>query len=230
MNSITASPLFGIMLSAVCFETGVYLNKKTGSPLTNPLLVGIALSIIVLKLFGIPLENYNNGGDIISMMLAPVTAVLAVSIYNQLDVLKKNLLPVLSGALAGSIVSVASAYALCRLFGLDDTLTSSLLPKSVTTPIAMEISSQLGGNTSITVAAVIYTGILGAMLSPILIKIFKIKNPIARGVAIGTSSHAMGTSAAIEIGETEGAMSGLSIGVAGIITVIISMIIPHIIK
>lgn len=225
MTDIIASPLFGITLSAVCFEIGVYLNKKTGSPMTNPLLLGIALSILVLKIFNIPLESYNNGGDIISMMLSPVTAVLAVSIYNQLDVLKKNFLPITVGALVGSLTSVGSAYVLCRLFGLDDSLTASMLPKSVTTPIAMEISSQLGGTPSITVAAVIYTGILGAILSPFLIKLFRIDSPVARGVAIGTSSHAMGTSAALRIGETEGAMSGVSIGVAGIITVIIAMFI-----
>ena len=223
MNEITASPLFGIVLSAVCFEIGVYLNRKTLSPLTNPLLVGIVLCILVLKIFGIPLADYKNVGDIISMLLAPVTAVLAVSVYNRFEILKSNLMPILGGAFAGSLASIISAYLLCRFFGLDDTLTASLLPKSVTTPIAMEISAQLGGNASITVAAVIYTGILGAMISPILIKLFKITNPVTRGVAIGTSSHAMGTTAAFSLGKTEGAMSSVSIGVAGIMTVIIAM-------
>ncbi len=223
MNEITSSPFFGIILSAICFESGVYLNKKTHSPLTNPLLVGIILCILVLKISGISLADYKKGGDIISILLSPVTAVLAVSVYNRLDILKNNLVPILGGAFAGSLASVVSAYFLCRLFGLDDTLTVSLLPKSVTTPIAIEISKQLGGNTGITVAAVIYTGILGAILSPILIKFFKINNAVTRGVAIGTSSHAMGTTAAFSIGETEGAMSSVSIGVAGIMTVIIAM-------
>lgn len=222
MSDITLSPLFGIALSAVCFEIGVYLNKKTGSPIANPLLVGIILCIAVLKLFNIPFENFNKGGEIISMMLAPVTALLSVTIYNQLELLKKNLIPIIVGALCGSLTSVISAVILCRLFGLNDMLTASIIPKSVTTPIAMEISAQLGGNTGITVAAVVFTGILGAVLSPLLIKIFKIKNPIASGVAIGTASHAVGTSRAIELGETEGAMSGVSIGIAGIITVIIA--------
>lgn len=223
MLELTATPLFGICLSIFCFEIGRYLNQKTKSPLTNPLLVGIFLIIIFLKVFNIPYDNYNKGGEIISILLAPVTAVLAVSIYQQIDILKKNFLPIIGGALVGSITSMISAYLLCRMFGLNDSLTMAMIPKSVTTPIAMEISNQLGGDVSVTVAAVIFTGILGAMFSPLLIKIFKIKNPVARGIAIGTSSHAMGTSRALEIGEVEGAMSGVSIGISGFITVLISL-------
>lgn len=221
--TFTASPLFGIVLSVVGFETGVYLNKKTGSPFTNPLLVGIVLSILVLKVFHIPVSDYQRGADMISMLLPPVTAVLAITIYEQLETLKRNFIPIIAGALAGSLTSVISAYVLCRLFGLDDTLTMAMLPKSVTTPIAMQISEQLGGNVPVTVAAVVFTGILGAIFAPVLIRIFHIREPVARGVAIGTSSHALGTTKAIEMGEVEGAMSGVSIGIAGIITVIIAM-------
>ena len=137
--------------------------------------------------------------------------------------LKKNLIPILAGTFTGSVASIASVLVLCRLFGLSDELTASLIPKSVTTPIAMEISKQQGGIVPITVAAVIVTGIFGAVLAPIFIRIFRVKNPVEAGIAIGTCSHALGTSKALELGEVEGAMSGIAIGVAGIITVILTM-------
>ena len=137
------------------------------------------------------------------------------------EALQRHLLPVLAGCFVGSSVSVASVTLLCRLFRLDEKLTASLLPKSVTTPIAMELSAQAGGVPAVTVAAVIFTGILGAILSPLLVKLFRVRHPVARGVAIGTSSHAIGTPKALELGELEGAMSGVSIGVAGISTVLI---------
>ena len=166
------------------------------------------------------------GGDIISLFLAPATAVLALSIYSQLEILKKHFLPILLGCLAGAVVSMTSAAGLCIAFGLDKSLTAAMIPKSVTTPIAMEISRQHGGLVAVTVAAVIFTGILGAILSPLLIKIFRISHPVAQGVAIGASSHAVGTTKAVELGEIQGAMSGISIGVSGIITVLLSLFLP----
>lgn len=223
MESVWASPLFGIVLCIFSFELGLWVNRRTRSPLANPLLIAVAVCIAVLQIFSIPLESFQQGGNIITMFLAPATAALSLSIYNQLETLKKNLLPILAGTLAGSVTSIASVIGLCKLFGLGDELTASLLAKSVTTPIAMEISRQHGGIVSITVAAVIVTGIFGAILSPVLIKIFRVKNPVEAGIAIGTCSHALGTSKALEIGETEGAMSGIAIGVAGIITVVLTM-------
>lgn len=223
MNDMLLSPLFGITLSAFCFEAGVFISGKIRTPLANPLLIGITLCIIILKIFNIPIDSYNIGGDIITMFLVPVAATLAVTIYSKFDILKANFLPVFAGTFIGSLSSVASTYILCKLFGIDELITSSLIPKSITSSVAVEISAQLGGNTSITVAAVIYSGILGTIFSPVLIRLLKIDNSVARGVAIGTSSHAMGTSTAVKIGETEGAMSSISIGMAGIITVIIAM-------
>ncbi len=223
MSEIFSSPLFGIVLCIFSFEVGLWFNRKTHSPLANPLLIAIIICIGVLQAFSIPLESFQMGGKIISMFLAPATAALAISVYSQLEVLKKNFLPILAGTLTGSITSITSVIVLCRLFGLSDELTASLIPKSVTTPIAMEISKQQGGIVPITVAAVIITGIFGAILAPILIKIFHVKNPVEAGIAIGTCSHALGTSKALEIGEIEGAMSGIAIGVAGIITVILAM-------
>ncbi len=223
MSEIYASPLFGIVLCIFSFEIGLWINRKTHSPLANPLLITVVICIAVLQIFSIPLESFQQGGDIITMFLAPATAALSLSIYNQLDTLKKNLLPILAGTLTGSITSIGSVIGLCKLFGLDEELTASLIPKSVTTPIAMEVSRQHGGIVSITVAAVIVTGIFGAILAPVLIKLFRVKNPVEAGIAIGTCSHALGTSKALEIGETEGAMSGIAIGVAGIITVVLTM-------
>jgi len=225
MNSILISPLFGIVLCVAAFVLGVAVNKKIKSPIANPLLIAIAMVIIFLKVFHISLKDFNMGGDIITMFLAPATVVLALSIYKQIETLKKYFLPIFLGCLAGSLTSMGSAFLLCKAFHLDNKLTVSMIPKSVTTPIAMEISRQGGGIVPVTVAAVIITGILGAILAPLLIKLFRVDNSIAAGVAIGTCSHAVGTSKAIEIGEIEGAMSGLSLCVSGIITVILALFI-----
>lgn len=221
MEVLTSHILFGIVLSLGAFGTGVWLKRKWKSPLLNPLLVAIALIIIILKVFSISYDDYNIGGSVISMFLAPATTVLAYSIYHQITVLKKYFIPIIAGCLAGVITSMGSTYLLCKAFALDQEMIVSLLPKSVTTPIAMEVSRQLGGITAITVAIVVITGILGAILCPIFIKILKIEDKVAAGVAIGSCSHAVGTSKAVELGEIEGAMSGISLGVSGIITVIV---------
>jgi predicted murein hydrolase (TIGR00659 family) len=225
MNNILSSPLFGIVLCVAAFALGVAINQKVKSPIANPLLIAIAFVIIILKIFNISLKNFDVGGDIITMLLAPATVVLALSIYKQKEILKKHFFPILIGCLAGSLTSMISAFLLCKAFQLDHKLTASMIPKSVTTPIAMEISRQGGGIVPVTVAAVIITGILGAILSPLLIKLFRVNNPVAAGVAIGACSHAVGTSKAIELGEIEGAMSGLSLCISGIITVILSLFI-----
>jgi len=225
MSEVYASPFFGIFLSILTFEIGVWINKKTRSAVANPLLIAVILCILVIKIFRIPLESYYVGGDLITVFLGPATAVLALSIYSQFALLKKYFLPILLGTITGSLVSVSSAYLLCKLFHLDDVLTRSMLTKSVTTPFAIAISKNIGGIPSVAVAAVVMTGILGSVFAPLLIRLFHVKNPVAAGVAIGTSSHAVGTSKAIELGETEGAMSGIAIGMAGIVTVIISLFV-----
>lgn len=215
---------FGIVISIAAFQGAVALNRKIRTPLLNPLLVAVAFIIIVLTVFRIPLQDYQTGARVISYFLGPATAVLAYSIYRQLAVLKRHFVPILAGCLAGSVTSMVSAYLLCRAFGLDKSMAMSMLPKSVTTPIAMSVSEELGGITSVTVAVVIATGIMGSILAPTLIKVFHVKSPIAAGVAIGTCSHAVGTSKAMEIGELEGAMSGIAIGVSGLLTMIIALV------
>ena len=223
MSELFASPFFGIALSIVAFSIGVWIQKKTGLVICNPLIIAIVLVSGVLLLFKIPYESYNEGGSIINMFLAPATSCLAVSVYTRMELLKKNWLPILAGCVVGSITSMGSVFLLCRLFGLDEAMTWSLLPKSVTTPIAVGIAESHGGISSITVAAVILTGIMGSILAPFLIPIFRVKDSMTAGLAIGACSHAVGTSKAIEIGETEGAMSGLAIGICGIVTVVFSM-------
>lgn len=223
MNSFTSSPFFGISLCILVYEFSMWLNRRTKSPLLNPLLVSIGIIILFLNLCHIPVKDFNSGGTVITMFLAPATCVLAVSVYRQIEILKKNFLPVLCGCLAGALVSMSSSYFLCKAFHLDKAIARAMIPKSVTTPIAMEVSAQLGGIVPVTVAAVIVTGMIGCICSPLLIRLFHIDNPVTAGVAIGASSHALGTTKAVEIGEIEGAMSGIAIGVSGIITVILAL-------
>lgn len=225
MKDLCTYPSFGIALSILTFWIGIKIQRKTKMIICNPLLIAIVLCIGVLLIFKIPYKSYNQGGEIINMFLGPATACLAVSIYTKLELLKKNWLPILVGCIAGSATSMASVLLLCRLMGLDETMTMSLVPKSVTTPIAVSISSGHGGVVPVTVVAVIFTGILGSILAPTLIKLFRVKEPMVAGLSIGACSHAMGTSKAIELGETEGAMSGLAIGICGIITVLFSMLL-----
>ena len=223
LMNVLSNGMFGIALSAGAFEVGVLLNRKWKFPLFNPLLVGVVLVVAVMLIFQIPLKSYSVGGDMITMFLTPATAVLAYSIYNQRTILKQYWLPVVCGCAAGSLTSVFGVFGLCKLFHLDAQLTASLLPKSVTTAIAIDVSKSLGGIPALTVVAVIVTGIFGAAFSPLLVKLFRVKNPIVAGVAIGSCSHAAGTSRALEMGEIQGAMSGISVGIAGIMTVILSL-------
>ena len=222
LSELTASPYFGVGLSAAAFWAGEKLKRRFQSPLCNPLIIAVVLVAAVLLIFRIPYDSYNVGGAVINMFLAPATACLAVAVYARKQILKEYWLPVLTGCAAGSAASMVSVYLMCRMFGLDESLTASLLPKSVTTPIAVSISETTGGTPSITVAAVIFTGILGSMLAPFLIRIFRISDPVAAGLAIGASSHAVGTAKAVETGEVEGAMSGLAIGICGLLTVLMS--------
>lgn len=225
MNTIFESQFFSIILCVFTYLFGIWIHRKTKSPLANPLLISIVLTIIVLKVLGISFDTFNEGASFITLFLAPATASLALSIYGKWNILKKHYLPILAGTIVGSLVSMGSVLFFCKVFGISQELTASLLPKSVTTPIAMEISLSHGGIPAVTVAIVIFTGILGAIFSPMMIKLFKVKDPIAQGVAIGTCSHAVGTAKAIELGEIQGAMSGIAIGMAGIATVIIAIFI-----
>ena len=218
MNILTENILFGLVISLIAFEIGLFIYKKTKIPLFNPLLISIALVIGFLVLFNIDFDVYNKGGQFINMFLGPATVVLAVPLYKQLQLLKEHLLPIVTGILIGSSVGILIG----NIFGMENILTISLLSKSVTTPIGIEITNQLGGLAPVTVLAIILSGIIGAVIGPILCKLFKIKERVAVGISLGTAAHAVGTTKALELGETEGAMSSLSIGIAGIMTVFLA--------
>lgn len=215
---LIAETAASLALTVTVFAGAVWLNKKTKSPLLNPLLVTVAVIMAVLSLCNVSLQTYETGAQVISAMLGPATAVLAFSIYQQRKILQSNFLPILIGCLVGSLTSMVSAYALCEFFGLGDQVALSTLPKSTTAPIALSITSELGGTASITMAAVMTTGVMGAIFSPMLANLFHIKNKVAQGVAIGTCSHAVGTAKALEMGKLEGAMSGVAIAVSGLLT------------
>lgn len=223
-ESVITSPFFGISLSIAAYALGVYLNKKTKSALCNPLLISYLIVIPTLLIFNIPLSAYNKGGDIINMFLSPITAVLAITIYRQKELVKKNFLPIFLGTFAGSLSSLLIIIFSCRLLHLDKTIEASLLAKSITTPLALAVSNSVNGIEAITVFAVIITGVFGNIIAPVLIKIFHFDNPIVQGVSIGTASHAVGTSKAIELGETQGAISSIALTFSGIITVLIVLI------
>ena len=222
MEIISNNMFFGIFISLIAFEIGLFIYKKTKLLIFNPRLTATILIICFLKIFNIDFDTYNNGGQFINIFLGPATIVLAVPLYKKLNLLKENFLPIFSEILVGSLVSVLSVISIATFLGLDNSLTVSLLSKSVTTPIGIEITNSLGGSSSITVLAIVLSGIIGAIVGPTVFKVLKINNPISRGVSLGTASHAVGTSKALEIGEQEGAMSSLSIGVAGIVTVFLA--------
>lgn len=222
LDLFVSTPLFGLTLSFAAWCAGLWVQKKTGFFLLNPLIVSTALVIAFLSVLGIPYRTYMaNGGSTLSMLLGPVTAVLALNIYNQRKLLGKYFLPVVVGCLAGSLASIASVLLLCKLVGMDSTITNSLLPKSVTTAIAVAISESRGGIAGITTAAVIVAGQMGAIFAPMFAKIFHITDPVAEGVAIGACSHALGTTKALEIGSLQGAMSSIAICICGIMTSIL---------
>lgn len=225
MSEFWSNPLFGLFLSIFCFVLGTRLHSIFKTPIANPLLIALVLCYGFLKVFRISIDDYMVGADIISAFLVPVTAILGLSIYRQREILKKDFLPITAGCLAGSLLSIGSSLILCKMFKLDEVLTASLVPKTVTTVIAIDISEQLGGMQAITILAVMVCGTVGALLHPILLKALKLNNKVAAGVAIGSSSHALGTTSALRMGEVEGAISGVSIGITGILMVIIALFV-----
>ena len=230
MNAIINSPLFGILLTLVTFEIGVTISKKFKYSFLNPLLIANILIVGFLLITGISLESYNVGGDYISVMLSPATVVLAVPLYRQISKLKQFWKPILAGIFAGSLTSLACVIVVSKLVGLSNTLMLSLLPKSITIPMGSVVSAQIGGIPPVTIIAITITGITGAVAAPAVCKFCRIKHKVAQGIAIGTASHALGTTRAMELGEVQGAMSSLSIGVAGLFTAVVAPIIISIIE
>lgn len=217
MQELFAQPYFGVLLTIAAYWAGMKIQHKTRLAICNGMLLA------VLLVFHIPYESYYQGGALINLFLGPATACMAVTIYSQRRLLAKHWLPVLVGCTVGVVTAMGSILLLCRLFGLDRAMAMSLLPKSVTMPIATVVSQGHGGTMAITVAAVVVTGMLGNLCAPLLVKLFRVKDPMAVGLGIGACSHAMGTAKALELGETEGAMSGLAIGLCGILTTVLAL-------
>ncbi len=218
-NILCISAYWGIAVSILGYGIGVLLNKKFKNGLINPLLISIIFVITVLIVFNIDYEKYRESSELLSWLLTPATVCLAIPLYEQINLLKKNYKAVLGGILSGVFASLVSVFILCILFGFEENMRISLLPKSITTAIGMGLADELGGIDTIAASAIIITGIIGNVICKSVCKIFKITHPVAVGIAIGTASHAVGTTKAFEIGEVEGAMSSLSIAVSGIITV-----------
>lgn len=216
LNSATV----GVVLSMMTYGFGIWLRGKTKIDFLNPLLISIASIIAVLLIFKIDYQSFNESAKYLSYLLTPATVALAIPLYRQLDLLKKNLKAILIGVASGVLTSMSSVLAFCVLFRLSHENYVTLLPKSITTAIGMDVSKELGGSVTISVAVIIITGILGNMLATTLTKLFRIKSPIAVGLMCGTASHAIGTAKAMQIGEIEGAMSSLAIVVSGLMTVV----------
>ena len=219
---LNQSVFFGVAISVLTYELGVFLKKKLKLPICNPLLISIVAVIVFLVAFDIPYESYNAGAKYLSYLLTPATVCLAIPLYEQVELLKKYSKAIVLGLISGVITSLVCVLVLALLFHFDHAQYVTLLPKSITTAIGMGISEELGGYVTITVAVIIITGVIGNMLAETVCRIFKIEEPVAKGIAIGASSHAVGTVKAMEIGEIEGAMSSLAIAVAGLLTVLLA--------
>ena len=217
---ICNSTYFGVLISVIAYEIGLVLKRRYKLAILNPLLFSIACVVALLLLLDIDYEMYNEGAKYLSYLLTPATVCLAVPLYEQLHLLKSNWKGITAGILSGVLTSMVSILAFSKMFGLSHSEYVTLLPKSITTAIGMGLSEEMGGIVTITVISIIITGVLGNVIAEGVCKIFRINDPIAKGIGIGSASHAVGTSKAMEIGEVEGAMSSLAVAVAGLVTVI----------
>ncbi len=223
MNDLlTNSLFFGMFISVICYFIGILLKKKLKLAIFNPLLVAIILVILILWLFKIDYTTYESSAKYLSYLLTPATVALAIPLYEELSLLKKHFAAIIISITSGVLTSLTSIFLLAKLFNLTHEEYVTLLPKSITTAIGMQISSEMGGYVTITVAVIIVTGILGNMIGTLIFRICHIKSSIAKGLALGTSAHAIGAAKAMELGNIEGAMSSLSIAVSGILTVILA--------
>ncbi len=219
-NFFTHSLFFSVLVSLIGYEAGQYLKRKTGLAIVNPLLVAIVFVIAVLLVFHIDYDAYQTGGVYLNYLLTPATVCLAVPLYKQIHLLRQYGWAILLSVFTGTVTSLLGVFLLSVLFHLDHAMYVTLLPKSITTAIGMGMSEELGGIVNITVAVIVVTGVTGNVIGEWVLKVFHVKDRIAKGLALGTSAHAIGTSKAMEMGEIEGAMSSLSIVVAGLLTVI----------
>lgn len=228
MNEFLQNSMFaGVTISLIAYLIGVMLKKKFKSGIFNPLLISIVVSIAILAIGKVDYETYNEGAKYLSWLLTPATVCLAIPLYEQWSLLKKHYKAVMLGLAAGTVTSLSTVLGLSLLCELSHKEYVTLLPKSITTAIGMGVSEELGGYVTITVAVIIITGVFGNMFGELICKIFRITEPVSKGLAFGASSHAIGTAKAIEIGEIEGAMSSLAIAVSGVLTVVLASLYTH---
>lgn len=231
MNEFFQTSAFaGVALSLIAYFIGEFLKKKFKLGFLNPLLVSIVLTIVVLLIAHVDYEAYNKSARYISWFLTPATVCLAIPMYEQWQLLKKNYKAVFFGILSGVLTSLITIFVIAKIMCLSHTEYVTMLPKSITTAIGMGVSEELGGYVTITVAIILITGVLGNILADFIYKIFKIEEPISKGLGLGTAAHAIGTAKAMEMGEIEGAMSSLSIAISGVMTVILAPIFAGLIQ
>ncbi|MDE7318829.1 MAG: LrgB family protein [Lachnospiraceae bacterium] len=217
---LSDSVFFGVLVSIATYECGVLLKQKWKLAIFNPLLLSVLAVMGLLTAFKIDYKIYYEGAKYLSYLLTPATVCLAVPLYEKIELLKQHAGAIMGGILSGVLTSLVSILACAFLFGFTHEQYVTLLPKSITTAIGMGISEELGGMVTITVAVILITGVLGNMIAELVLRLFRIEDPVAKGIAVGSASHAIGTVKAMEIGEVEGAMSSLSIAVAGLLTVV----------
>ena len=214
------SQFFGLFLSLAFFQLARWLNRKAGREVISPLLFATLLCIAVLLVFDIDFEVYNRGAQYLDVLLTPATICLAIPLYRQYELLRRNAVAVLAGSVAGVAAHMAGCLLMLAVFRLEAAEFITLLPKSITTAIGKSLSAELGGYPAITMAAIMITGLFGAAIAPALLRLFRVRGPLAQGLAIGTASHAAGTSTAVQMGEVQGAASSLAIVVTGLLTVV----------
>ena len=229
MKEVFSNPLFGLTLTIFACLIAAQIHRKWTTPATNPLLNAVIMVIIFLKLTGISYKAYYVGGSYLNTLIIPSTVALGIPLYQAFKLMKFHYKSILSGVIIGAIVNTTLTAILAKLFGMHYFLAISLFPKSVTTAMAIGITSKMGGMATVTLVVVVLTGIISSVIGPVLLDLFGIKDRVAKGVALGGTGHAIGTGAAMQIGQIEGAMAGLSIGVTGIVYVIVSPIIAAII-
>lgn len=227
MKEFISTPLFGIALTILIFSLAQYISKITKNPLFNPIALSIVAIIYILKSANIDYKTYNFGAKQITFFIGPATVALAIGLYKKIKLLAENFIAIILGILVGSFTGLVSVILLSKAFEIEDIIILSMIPKSTTSAIAMDIATSIGGTAALAITFVTATGILGNIIGPSIFKLFKINNKIAQGISMGTASHVVGTAKAIELGEVEGGMSSLAIGIAGLTTV---LLVPLVLK
>lgn len=224
---VSGSLFFGMFISVLAYEIGLLIKKKWKLAVLNPLLISILMVMVFLIVTGVDYDSYNSSAKYLSYLLTPATVCLAIPLYRELAQLKRNWKAIIAGSVAGVLTSMGGVLVLAVFFEFTHEQYVTLLPKSITTAIGMGVSEELGGIVNVTVAAIVITGILGNMIAELVCRVFKIQEPVARGLAIGSASHAIGTTKAMQMGEVEGAISSLAIAVSGLITVVLASVFAN---